>query len=547
MLSHLPLPLALVLVSLTTASFAESGDVLWSYSTGGPVFASPALAPDGTVYIGSNDANFYALRTTDGDLAMHWMLEAGDWIDASAAIGPDGTVYVGTYDSVLWALDSSTGLSKWSVSVGEEDGSFGVIQASPAITADGSILVSTSAGVLHCIDANGLTKWSFDIGAETRSSPAIGSDDRIYFGADDGLLYCLDANGVEIWNYPVDGAGEDTSRLYSSPAIDGDGNLYIGSGNGSLYSIDPTGQLRWRFETPEAVDSSPAISDANEIFFASRNGSLYCVNQAGEEVWSQFLGDIFFSSPVIDANGFVYITYFAGQNRSFVVAFTTTGEELWQTQIDAIIDSSPTIAPDGTLYVAAFDGTVYALEGSGPLDYAAHWPRFRKDTRGRGRVIAGGLPEIEIGLRSILGFAGASAEWRVEVAAEQTLAYHWRQNGNALQSTDIPALRRTNLNETQVGIYEVVVSNEFGERLLPPSFMAFASGLSTTSETMTIDITLPTTGLWDFRFTHSTDLVNWDANGITSETLTTTPNKLRISAPAEDSRGFLRVTGELKL
>jgi len=35
---------------------------LWSYLTGGAIHASPTVATDGTVYVGSLDAKFYAIK-----------------------------------------------------------------------------------------------------------------------------------------------------------------------------------------------------------------------------------------------------------------------------------------------------------------------------------------------------------------------------------------------------------------------------------------------------------------------------------------------------
>ena len=43
-------------------SIGINGDVRWTYKTGGTVFSSPAIAPDGTVYVGSADGRLYAFR-----------------------------------------------------------------------------------------------------------------------------------------------------------------------------------------------------------------------------------------------------------------------------------------------------------------------------------------------------------------------------------------------------------------------------------------------------------------------------------------------------
>jgi outer membrane protein assembly factor BamB len=39
---------------------ASSGDLIWSYETGGDVYSSPTVV-DGVVYVGSEDKHVYAL------------------------------------------------------------------------------------------------------------------------------------------------------------------------------------------------------------------------------------------------------------------------------------------------------------------------------------------------------------------------------------------------------------------------------------------------------------------------------------------------------
>jgi outer membrane protein assembly factor BamB len=42
---------------------ANSGVKLWSYTTGGSVFSSPAIAKGGQVYIGSDDGHLYCINS----------------------------------------------------------------------------------------------------------------------------------------------------------------------------------------------------------------------------------------------------------------------------------------------------------------------------------------------------------------------------------------------------------------------------------------------------------------------------------------------------
>ena len=41
----------------------KSGTALWEFETGSDVTSSPAIGPDGTVYVGSYDNKLYAIKT----------------------------------------------------------------------------------------------------------------------------------------------------------------------------------------------------------------------------------------------------------------------------------------------------------------------------------------------------------------------------------------------------------------------------------------------------------------------------------------------------
>ena len=47
----------------------KPGTVLWEFETGGDVHSSPAIGPDGTVYVGSEDKKLYAIKTDSKGLA----------------------------------------------------------------------------------------------------------------------------------------------------------------------------------------------------------------------------------------------------------------------------------------------------------------------------------------------------------------------------------------------------------------------------------------------------------------------------------------------
>ena len=85
---------------------------LWEFQTEGSVYSSPAIGPDGTVYVGSLDKNLYAINGKSG--VKLWEFETGNQIETSSpAIGSDGTVYVGSGDDKLYAINGQSGVKLW--------------------------------------------------------------------------------------------------------------------------------------------------------------------------------------------------------------------------------------------------------------------------------------------------------------------------------------------------------------------------------------------------------------------------------------------------
>ena len=98
--------------------------ISWSFfSTGGDVHSSPAVGSDGTIYVGSDDDNLYAINP---DGTEKWRFMIGDDITSSPAIASNGTIYVGSFDNNLYAVNPD-GTEKWRFMTG--DG----VPSSPAI------------------------------------------------------------------------------------------------------------------------------------------------------------------------------------------------------------------------------------------------------------------------------------------------------------------------------------------------------------------------------------------------------------------------------
>src|SRR5262245_38402070 len=101
---------------------------------------------------------------------------------ASPAIGPDGTVYIGS-EAGLHAVRPD-GTQKWNFPSDTPYDNYG----SPALARDGSLYFISSCDYgcdfdLHAVDSNGKLKWKLDIFATTE--PTLGADGTIYLGGAD--------------------------------------------------------------------------------------------------------------------------------------------------------------------------------------------------------------------------------------------------------------------------------------------------------------------------------------------------------------------------
>jgi outer membrane protein assembly factor BamB len=88
---------------------ATTGKLIWSYGTGGYVYASPAVW-NGFVLAGSYSGRFYAFDAATGE--RRWTFTANGPISGSATVIGD-VVYFATLERRTYALSARTGKLLW--------------------------------------------------------------------------------------------------------------------------------------------------------------------------------------------------------------------------------------------------------------------------------------------------------------------------------------------------------------------------------------------------------------------------------------------------
>ncbi|WP_414659960.1 outer membrane protein assembly factor BamB family protein [Horticoccus sp. 23ND18S-11] len=459
------LAVIVVAAGISPAFAQQDGERLWRSSVGGFVtLSSPALSPDGlTVYVGvetsTGGGRIVALSTRDGSSRWGQLGRVlSDPVESSPAVGPDGTVYIGAGNGKLYALNPATGASLWEITLG------GFISSSPAIGSDGTIYVGGTDGVLHAVAPTGVARWNFSTGSWIDSSPAVGVDGTIYVGSNDGNLYAVTPAGQEKWRFATNGV------IFSSPAIGVDGTIYVGSRDQRLYAITPDGTKRWDYVTNGPIDASPTLGADGTIYFAA-DRSFYALRPGDAEErlrWKADIGSGSISGAAVRADGSIIFGADSGVVRALLPA---DGTEKWRfdtkTGPDNLIESSPVIGPDGAIYVGSFDGALYKLAGNGsPLSAFSSWPSFHRDARHSARIVltnTGGRL-VNIATRAQAGGTNSLvAGFVVQGAAASGRAYMVRAVGPGLGQLGFAGF----VPDPKLEIYSGQVSLQANDNWLP--------------------------------------------------------------------------------
>jgi len=318
----------------------------WKSASYGSISGSPVFAADGTMYIGSEDSNLYAINP---DGSRKWAFPLGKWTDSSPVVWTDGTIYIESVDGNLYAINPD-GTQKWVIPTGC------TVAVSPVLGADGTIYLGSNDGYLYAYNPDSTKKWGFKTNLRLTSSPAIGADGTIYLNADDGHFFAINPDGTKWWAFSANGS--------TTPAIGQDGTIYI-AGGVNLYAYSPNGIQKWVYPTGGGASRQDLALGKDGTIYLVKNGDLLAFTPDGTLKWQVSLSLAIFSMPIVGADGTIYAVYYINGGDNGVYAINPSGTITWKFSTKNDMLSSPAIAADGTLYVGAahYPNSLYAISG----------------------------------------------------------------------------------------------------------------------------------------------------------------------------------------
>jgi outer membrane protein assembly factor BamB len=283
--------------------------VLYKIKAEGKINAAAALLPDGGIVFGTLGSVLYIVNQ-DGSIRKKIPMES--WVYATPAVASDGTIYAACDNGDVVCL-TPVGEKKWKASVPAETSS------SPLILGN-KIFLGSEDNALHAISSEGADLWSFQTKQRILfSSPSVDKSGNLYIGAEDNVLYQVKPNGSAGWKYKAHG-----EISLCSPVISPEGNIIFASSDRYIYCLTPKGKLKWQFKTHEEIAGNLALAPDGTIYGAPFDGVLISIDKNGKLKWKKKIADGNQTSPTVDANGNIIIACKRG-----VVALDSKGKVLW--------------------------------------------------------------------------------------------------------------------------------------------------------------------------------------------------------------------------
>ena len=389
--------------------------------------SSPAIAPDGTVYIGCNipDAsrltitppattpnNFFAINPNK---TLKWQASITegatfnkvDAIESSASISTDGSVYMGGhFGRRLYKFNPTDGTF-----ITRDLGSR-IRYSATAITTNGTVYQVTrnngDRGVRSLTADLATQNWVMPYIAPVPPSttatglvdfnctPAIAIDGTIYAVGTNNIVYAYNPNGTLKWTAIY---STDVGFASSAIALASDGTVYVSAklntpvapdtlADGVLIALNPAnGSVKWSVTLVDTnvEQGGPAIAANGTVYLGNTGGFMRAYNPTtGAQLWSFTASGGIEVVPAIDNLGRLY---FGTTTGNFYVLNSNGTEAYTMLDLGDRIDSSAAIDTDGSIYVASTDGTgvgsgkLYKLQTNATGLQTGGWPMYGGNRR----------------------------------------------------------------------------------------------------------------------------------------------------------------------
>jgi outer membrane protein assembly factor BamB len=249
----------------------DGGRRLWSRG-----FASMPLTPAAgrgdTVYVMEATGVLHALTVSARGVRERWRIRAGTGTSyGSPAVDADGHVYTTVGRELIAVEDRGhSGHVAWRFAAAAD------VEVSPAVAADGTIVLGTNERFQYGVGPDGQERWRVRRDVWTYSSPLATPDGLVRYGDHRGRVFTVDAATGRVRR--VDRAH---GQVWTRPAVDARGTMIVGTHAGEIFGFARDGRRLLHLKTGGSVESYPVSGQDGTTYIGSEDGRLYAVRPTG--------------------------------------------------------------------------------------------------------------------------------------------------------------------------------------------------------------------------------------------------------------------------
>lgn len=333
----------------TLLKYAGGGLQLSSDGVGSSTHSGLTVDGAGRIYLGNRKGDLI-VRAADGSPLSSRRIgkEYGGELDCEVSIGHDGNIYVGCNDGRLVAIGTFSGNMQPVADVYSQE----LLSMDPLSIRFDASCSSDPDGFIVGYD------WDLD---------------------GDGYFELLAAGPQVVGDYDEPGSylvrvraadnsgGTDTASVSVAttspwPMLGGNARRNCRS----EFTHPQSAVVRWTLKLGgSCFFDSPVIGADGTIYVGCQDHKLYAVNSNGTVRWTYPTNDRILASPAIGPDGTIYV----GSDDGRIYAINPDGGTKWYYQTGAAVRASPLVSQDGTVYIGSLDRYMYAFSPEGELSW----------------------------------------------------------------------------------------------------------------------------------------------------------------------------------
>ena len=278
-------------------AITSDGQIRWTFVAPNKFFDGAVIGLDGSVIAVDERQVVYALDPQSG--LRRWSLNLSQVVSStvttSPAVGPDGTVYiVNTRDPGDLFAVSPDGELKWRYT-GVRSKRFNY---SPVVTAD-AVYTASIEQMIYAVNLDGSMRYTLPTSSKIFAAPVVDASGNLY-AACEHHFYALDSAGNVRFAYP-----NGPAHFKVSPLLSSDGSIAIVAlEEAKLLAFNTAdGSLAWQGDVAGAIKSNPMLDGFGDIVLGTDTKHFYVFRLNGDLVTHLLLDDRILQSPAVQPSG----------------------------------------------------------------------------------------------------------------------------------------------------------------------------------------------------------------------------------------------------